>query len=72
MEELTSFEQVKERLDQIVDLVKDDSLPLEEALSLYEEAVSLGLNASNLMEEGIAARNAQLEAEETPSAPSAE
>lgn len=41
---------VKERLDQIVEAVSDDNLDLDEALTLYEEAVKLGMKASELME----------------------
>jgi exodeoxyribonuclease VII small subunit len=52
-ESYESFESVKERLDQIVEAVSDEELPLDEALSLYEEAVGLGLRASDLLEEGI-------------------
>lgn len=37
-----SFEEVKKRLDEIVDAVADDDLPLDDALKLYEEAVQLG------------------------------
>ena len=52
-----TFEDVKSRLDQIVDAVSDDSLPLDEALALYEEAVGLGLRASDLLEENIEAQH---------------
>ncbi len=48
-----SFLKLKTRLDEIVEIVSDDSLPLEEALDLYEEAVDIGLEASRIMEEGI-------------------
>lgn len=41
---------VKSRLDQIVEAVSDDSIPLDEALSFYEEAVKLGMKASEIME----------------------
>ncbi len=54
-----TFESVKSRLDEIVDAVSDDELSLDEALSLYEEAVGLGLRASGLLEEGIEARRAE-------------
>ena len=47
-----SFEDLKTRYD---------SLPLDEALDLYEEAVGIGLSASRIMEEGIAVENAQVE-----------
>lgn len=59
-ESYESFESVKGRLDEIVDAVSDDNLPLDQALSLYEEAVGLGLRASDLLEEGIDARRAEL------------
>lgn len=50
-----TFEAVKVRLDEIVEAVSDDDLSLDEALALYEEAVGLGLRASDLLEEGIEA-----------------
>lgn len=53
-EDYASFEDMKDRLDEIVSLVSDDSLPLDEALNLYEEAVGIGLRASRIMEEGLA------------------
>ena len=52
-ESYESFESVKERLAEIVDAVSNDDLPLDQALSLYEEAVGLGLRASDLLEQGI-------------------
>lgn len=57
--EATSFGELKARLDEIVELVSDDSLPLEEALKYYEEAVGLGLEASNILEQGINANTAE-------------
>lgn len=48
-----TFEAVKARLDEIVAAVSDDSLPLDDALDLYEEAVALGMRASELLESGI-------------------
>lgn len=57
--ETTSFRELKARLDEIVELVSDDSLPLEEALKYYEEAVGLGLEASNILEQGINANTAE-------------
>ena len=54
-----SFEDIKTRLGEIVSLVSDDSLPLDEALDLYEEAVGIGLQGSRIMEEGIAEKEAE-------------
>ena len=53
-----SFEEVTRRLDEIVDAVADDDLPLDDALKLYEEAVQLGLRASSLLEENLQENNA--------------
>lgn len=54
-----SFESVKGRLAEIVDAVSNDDLPLDQALSLYEEAVGLGLRASDLLEQGIDERRCE-------------
>ena len=50
LESYGSFEELKSRLDEIVEAVNDKDLPLDQALSLYEEAVGLGLRASDLLE----------------------
>ena len=63
-ESYESFDQVKARLDEIVDAVGSSEMPLDEALSLYEEAVGLGLRASELLEENIEARDAEDDAED--------
>lgn len=52
----SDMEAVNERLREIVDAVSDDSLSLDQALSLYEEAVGLGMTASELIETDIAQR----------------
>lgn len=52
-----SFEEVKSRLDEIVEAVSDDNIALDDALKLYEEAVQLGLRASSLLEENLQANN---------------
>lgn len=41
---------VKARLDEIVEAVGDESISLDDALQYYEEAVKLGMRASELME----------------------
>lgn len=45
-----SFDQVRSRLDEIVDEVNAEGISLDEALALYEEAVKLGLSACDLSE----------------------
>lgn len=54
---LDSFESVNERLKEIIRLVGDDSIPLDEALALFEEAAALGVRASAMLEENILARD---------------
>ena len=58
-----TFEAVQSRLDEIVEAVGDESLPLDDALALYEEAVNLGLRGSDLLEENIEAFDAQQQAD---------
>lgn len=59
-----SFEEVKTRLDEIVEAVSSDDISLDDALKLYEEAVELGLIASSLLEENLEARNAAYDEEQ--------
>ena len=68
--ELHDFEAVQERLDQIVKAVTDDELPLDDALDLYEEAVALGMRASELLEDGIAVDEDALAADGVPASDS--
>jgi exodeoxyribonuclease VII small subunit len=46
-----TFSEIKERLDWIVNQVSNDDLPLDQALSYYEEAVKLGTRVSTLIED---------------------
>ena len=61
-----SFDDIKGRLDEIVEAVSADDMSLDEALDLYEEAVNLGMRASELIEEGEEAK-AEAEAPEEES-----
>ena len=47
---LESFGQIRDRLSEIADLVKQEDLSLDAALDLYDEAVSLGMKATSLLE----------------------
>ena len=47
------FETTKARLAEIADAVSDENLSLDDALDLFEEAVALGLQASDLLETDI-------------------
>jgi exodeoxyribonuclease VII small subunit len=53
MDEQSTFDGVASRLREIVDAVESPDIPLDEALSLYEEAIKLGTQAADLCEEGI-------------------
>ena len=43
---LQDFEAIKMRLEEIVEAVSDESIPLDDALDLYEEAVELGMRVA--------------------------
>lgn len=64
-----TFEDVHERLSEIVDEVSDEGISLDDALKLYEEAVKLGLSACDLSEQDL---DAFLATEEESASPSAE
>ena len=53
-----TFEDVHERLSEIVDEVSAEDISLDDALKLYEEAVKLGLSACDLSEQDLDARRA--------------
>lgn len=73
-ESYDSFPEIKERLDQIVAQVSNDDLPLDQALSLYEEAVKLGARVSVLIEsaQGEEQEEASVEEQGEQPAPSQE
>jgi exodeoxyribonuclease VII small subunit len=45
-----TFNEVRTRLEQIVEEVRDKDLPLEKSLDLYEEAIRLGNRCSDLID----------------------
>lgn len=45
-----TFSEIRSRLDEIAAQVKSDDLPLDAALDLYDEAVKLGMKATELLE----------------------
>ncbi len=62
---LQDFEAIKTRLEEIVEAVSDESIPLDDALDLYEEAVELGMRVSDVLEDDIVVDEEALEAEGT-------
>lgn len=63
-----TFEDVHERLSEIVDEVSAEDISLDDALKLYEEAVKLGLSACDLSEQDLDAFLATEEESESSSA----
>lgn len=63
-EQKQNYQQVNDRLKEIVDLVSDEEIDLDAALDLLEEAVALGTRASALLEEDIIAHDAEASNEE--------
>lgn len=45
-----SFTDIRDRLDEIANQVRGDDMPLDAALDLYDEAVKLGMKATELLE----------------------
>lgn len=45
-----TFSSIRDRLDEIAAQVRGDDLPLDAALDLYDEAVKLGMKATELLE----------------------
>lgn len=64
MNDTSTYSDVNDRLKEIAEAVSDETLPLDDALDLFEEAVKLGMEASTMMEEDMAQRDAQAETEE--------
>lgn len=48
-----SFDQSKARLEEIAQTVTSEEVSLEDALSLFEEAVSLGMHACDVSEQDL-------------------
>lgn len=63
-EEQKSFEEVKTRLDEIVEMVSDDDILLDNVLDLYEEAIKLGMQVSARLEDNISAEQVEAEVSE--------
>ena len=61
---LQDFEAIKTRLEEIVEAVSDESIPLDDALDLYEEAVELGMRVSDVLEDDIEVDEAALAGED--------
>ena len=59
-----TYDDVRDRLDEIVDAVNAEGVTLDDALALYEEAVKLGLLACDLSEEDVEDALAAEEAED--------
>lgn len=60
----TSFGTVTDRLSEIAEIMEDETMPLDDALDLLEEAVALGMQASSLLESDMNERDAEEISEE--------
>ncbi len=56
----TGFDEIKQRLEEIVDQVSRDDIALDDALTLYEEAVKLGIAACDASELDVKAAEAEV------------
>lgn len=61
--EAAGFDALKQRLDEIITEVERDDISLDDALSLYEEAVNIGIAACDASELDIPQEPADTEAE---------
>lgn len=66
------FDAVKARLEEIADAVSNDDISLDQALDLFEEAVTLGMQASDLLEEGVFPSEEEIAESDPESASSAQ
>ena len=71
-QQAADFKSVKSRIAEIAEAVEDESLSLDDALDLYEEAVALGLKASDLLEVGITPEEEAEEAVQDGAAPASD
>lgn len=72
MAETYSLEEVNARLKEILAQVEDPDLPMEEILSLYEEAVKLGSKVGSMVEANISEADALAAFEAAQGAPAPE
>ena len=50
---LKDYDKIEARLKEIVEAVSADDISLDDSLDLYEEAVDLGMKASNVVEQNV-------------------
>lgn len=58
-----TFSGIRDRLEEIAAQVKGDDVPLDTALDLYDEAVKLGMKATELLESMDGNSDSQAEGE---------
>lgn len=54
-----TYDELNARLNEIADTVSNENIPLDDALTLYEEAVGLGLRGCEMLEVGISENEAE-------------
>lgn len=55
--ELKEYEKIEERLKEIEQKITTENLDMDESLELYEEAVDLGMKASQTIENNVLVNN---------------
>lgn len=55
--ELRDYEQIEGRLKEIEEKITTENLDMDESLDLYEEAVNLGMKASQTIENNVLVNN---------------
>lgn len=56
-----TYDELNARLNEIANTVSNENIPLDDALTLYEEAVGLGLRGCEMLEVGISENEAEQE-----------
>ena len=54
-----TYDELNARLNEIADTVSNENISLDDALTLYEEAVGLGLRGCEMLEVGISENEAK-------------
>lgn len=63
MDEIKDYEKIEGRLKEIEEKVSSEKLDMDESLKLYEEAVDLGMKASQTIEQNVLGDQAEEDAE---------
>ncbi|WP_455164583.1 exodeoxyribonuclease VII small subunit [Slackia exigua] len=71
MEDQRGFTEIRDRLTAIDGQVREEGVTLDEALALYDEAVKLGMQATDLLEQLISTDDDAVSGDPSPASPEA-